>query len=66
MPTKVKCKHCAGVRKVRFTDKNDKPTGEWTWFSDCDLFGDEQEVGYDCGKGHCDCYARFPEEGGAS
>ena len=58
MPAKVKCPYCMGVRKILLTDDNDRPTGEWEWWSDCELFGNEEVVGQDCGKGHCYKYPR--------
>lgn len=55
---KVKCAHCAGVKKVHKIDPKTNLVlkNEWWWFADCDLLGNEQEVGYDCGKGHCRLY----------
>jgi len=55
---KVRCKHCIGVRKVTKLDGKTGSVlkGEWWWFADCDLYGDEEEVGVDCGKGHCRAY----------
>ena len=68
MSARVKCQHCMAVKKSPYLDKDGRPAGSYLWFADCELFGNEQEVGCDCGKGHCRCYKPLTkkDEGGTN
>lgn len=61
---RVTCKHCMSLRKVNKIDGETNQTlkDEWWWFCDCDLLGDEQEVGYDCGKAVCRLWEKKDEK----
>lgn len=52
---RVNCKYFLGCEAMRDADTNE-PIGGWWCY--CDIHGNEQEMGYDCGKGCCDSYKR--------
>jgi hypothetical protein len=57
---RVNCKHFLGCC-VRRDPDTEEPVG---WVVDCDIHGNEQEIGYDCGKGCCKSYSPKSKEGG--
>ena len=61
---KVACVHYGGERKVHKIDPktNRVLKNEWWWFANCAIKGDEEEIGYDCGKGCCGLYQRKQSE----
>ena len=57
---RVNCKHFLNCCARRDPDTNE----HLGWMVNCDLLGNEQEMGYDCGKGCCDSWTPIKKKGG--
>ncbi len=62
----INCKHSRGSYKMRFLDtKGDKAYVRNAWFTRCALCGDDEEIGFDCGKAVCPLFEQdHPETRG--
>lgn len=63
MAAKVKCVHCGGTYRVRLTDEHGRFAG-YVRMCDCGILGIDQEIGYECGKGHCELYKQEDKDDG--
>ena len=51
------------VKRVWMIDgETNQPLNDWWWFCDCEKLGNEQEVGFDCGKKVCKLWEKKDEK----
>ena len=54
---KVNCRHFLAAYRVELVDTQDESDRAREWFVDCDLFGNDVQLCYECGKGRCEAYS---------
>jgi hypothetical protein len=61
---KVNCEHYLTAKKIYAVDPKTKQIEKdmYWWWADCELFGNEEEIGFDCGKGRCSHYTPIKKE----
>lgn len=60
---RVNCKYCMAVKRVWMIDgETNQQLDDWWWFCDCEKLGNEQEVGFDCGKKVCKLWEKKDEK----
>ncbi len=59
----VNCRNSQGSYKVTLLDtQGDRTRSRHAWFTRCALCGDDEEIGFDCGKAVCPLYSEAKPE----
>lgn len=62
---KVNCRHFLAAYRAELVDAKDESDRVREWFVDCDLFGNDVQLCYECGKGRCEAYSPADNRKGA-